>query len=202
MVWIHGGAFMRGSGALPTYDGSRFARDGRGLRHDQLPAGCGRLSLPGRRGREPRVARPDRRAGMGGRRTSKPLAGTLLGSRFSVSRRARSAWPRCSRCHARRPVPTGDRAEWRLAAHELGGNRPAGREQPGDKLGVAPTMASIAEVPLERLVWAQAELAVELAVRPDPARWRGGANGWPSNQSWTGRWCRVGQSSASSQRRC
>src|SRR5713226_5163310 len=28
MVWIHGGAFMRGSGALPTYDGSRFARDG------------------------------------------------------------------------------------------------------------------------------------------------------------------------------
>jgi para-nitrobenzyl esterase len=40
-----------------------------------------------------------------------------------------------------------------------------------DKLGVAPTMASIAAVPLERLVGAQAELAVELAVRPDPARW-------------------------------
>src|SRR5260370_5105133 len=28
MVWIHGGAFMRGSGALATYDGSHFARDG------------------------------------------------------------------------------------------------------------------------------------------------------------------------------
>src|ERR1700674_2284880 len=28
MVWIHGGAFARGSGAVPTYDGSRFARDG------------------------------------------------------------------------------------------------------------------------------------------------------------------------------
>ena len=28
MVWIHGGSFVRGSGALPTYDGTRFARDG------------------------------------------------------------------------------------------------------------------------------------------------------------------------------
>ena len=40
-----------------------------------------------------------------------------------------------------------------------------------DKLGVAPTMTSIGAVPLERLVAAQAELSVELAVRPDPARW-------------------------------
>src|SRR2546430_49760 len=28
VVWIHGGAFLRGSGAIPVYDGSRFARDG------------------------------------------------------------------------------------------------------------------------------------------------------------------------------
>src|SRR5215218_6876030 len=28
MVWIHGGAFVNGSGAVPTYDGTRFARDG------------------------------------------------------------------------------------------------------------------------------------------------------------------------------
>src|SRR5438876_7691670 len=28
MVWIHGGAFSNGSGAIPQYDGSRFARDG------------------------------------------------------------------------------------------------------------------------------------------------------------------------------
>src|SRR6266487_4405745 len=28
MVWIHGGAFANGTGAIPTYDGSRFARDG------------------------------------------------------------------------------------------------------------------------------------------------------------------------------
>jgi para-nitrobenzyl esterase len=40
-----------------------------------------------------------------------------------------------------------------------------------EKLAVAPTMASVAAVPLERLVAAQAELAMELAVRPDPARW-------------------------------
>ncbi len=28
MVWIHGGAFVNGSGAVPTYDGTAFARDG------------------------------------------------------------------------------------------------------------------------------------------------------------------------------
>ncbi|MDJ0379910.1 carboxylesterase family protein [Streptomyces sp. G-G2] len=28
MVWLHGGAFTRGSGAVPVYDGSAFARDG------------------------------------------------------------------------------------------------------------------------------------------------------------------------------
>jgi para-nitrobenzyl esterase len=28
MVWIHGGAFVNGSGSLATYDGSAFARDG------------------------------------------------------------------------------------------------------------------------------------------------------------------------------
>ncbi len=28
MVWIHGGAFRAGSGAIPTYDGQNFARDG------------------------------------------------------------------------------------------------------------------------------------------------------------------------------
>ncbi|WP_349828373.1 carboxylesterase/lipase family protein [Brevibacterium litoralis] len=27
-VWIHGGAFLNGSGAIPTYDGTAFARDG------------------------------------------------------------------------------------------------------------------------------------------------------------------------------
>ncbi len=28
MVWIHGGAFANGSGSVPAYDGTRFARDG------------------------------------------------------------------------------------------------------------------------------------------------------------------------------
>src|SRR4051795_10272712 len=28
MVWIHGGAFVNGSSAVPVYDGSAFARDG------------------------------------------------------------------------------------------------------------------------------------------------------------------------------
>src|SRR5438034_5525896 len=40
-----------------------------------------------------------------------------------------------------------------------------------DKLGVAPTMPAIAAVPLARLVEAQVELGIEVALRPDPGRW-------------------------------
>src|SRR5699024_12521237 len=28
LVWIHGGAFVRGAGSIPTYDGESFARNG------------------------------------------------------------------------------------------------------------------------------------------------------------------------------
>src|SRR5215472_4237191 len=28
LVWVHGGAFLHGSGAVPQYDGTAFARDG------------------------------------------------------------------------------------------------------------------------------------------------------------------------------
>ena len=28
MVFVHGGSFTSGAGSIPTYDGSRFARDG------------------------------------------------------------------------------------------------------------------------------------------------------------------------------
>jgi len=40
-----------------------------------------------------------------------------------------------------------------------------------DKLGVEPTMTAIGAVPVEGLVAAEADLAVELALRPDPGRW-------------------------------
>jgi para-nitrobenzyl esterase len=40
-----------------------------------------------------------------------------------------------------------------------------------DTLGVAPTMASIAQVPLARLLEAQTQLGLEVSTRPDPARW-------------------------------
>ena len=44
LVWIHGGAYRNGSGAISTYDGSAFARDGvRSAVTLQLPAGHRRL---------------------------------------------------------------------------------------------------------------------------------------------------------------
>ena len=38
LVWVHGGAFVNGSGSLPEYDGTAFARDGVVCVHAELPA--------------------------------------------------------------------------------------------------------------------------------------------------------------------
>ncbi len=94
MVWIHGGAFMRGSGALATYDGSHFARDGVVCVTINYRLGAdGFLYLT-----EDCSTRWPHWSGC--RRTSRPLAGIPPGSRSSVSRPARSASPRSSRCRA------------------------------------------------------------------------------------------------------
>ncbi len=48
MVWIHGGAFVRGAHSIPTYDGAAFARDGVVMVGINYRLGAlGFLSLPG-----------------------------------------------------------------------------------------------------------------------------------------------------------
>ena len=63
LVWIHGGAFVRGSGAVSDYDGARVRPGRRRLRDDQLPPRRGGFLLLGRTApAEPRPARPGRGA--------------------------------------------------------------------------------------------------------------------------------------------
>lgn len=171
MVFIHGGSFTGGSGAISTYDGTAFARhgivlvtinyrlgaDGFGWFSDGTP-NLGLLD---------QVAalawvRDNARA-FGGDPTNVTVFGesagamsvcTLLAmpSATGLFRRA-IAQSGAARCVV--GVETAARVTARLA----------------EILGVAATRAAIAAAPLSQLLDAQARLALEVAAGPGPERW-------------------------------
>jgi para-nitrobenzyl esterase len=171
MVWIHGGAFMRGSGALPTYDGARFARDGVVCVTINYRLGAdGFLYLEGgtgNRGLLDQIAAlewvQENIRAFGGDPARVTIFGESAGA-FSVA--TLLSMPRTSGLFRRAIAQSGaaQHTSSQATAQLVGRNL-------ADKLGVEVTMRSLAEVPLVRLVEAQAELALELAIRPDPARW-------------------------------
>jgi len=171
MVWIHGGSFVRGSGALPTYDGSRFARDGVVCVTINYRLGADGFLYLGdgiaNRGLLDQVAAlawvQENIRAFGGDPARVTIFGESAGA-FSVA--TLLSMPR-ARGLFRRAIAQSGAAQHTssVPTAQLVGRNLA------DKLGVAPTMASIAAVSLERLVEAEAELGTELAVRPDPARW-------------------------------
>jgi para-nitrobenzyl esterase len=171
MVWIHGGAFIRGSGALATYDGGRFARDGVVCVTINYRLGAdGFLHLGdgiANRGLLDQIAAlewvQENIQAFGGDPAKVTIFGESAGA-FSVA--TLLSMPRAKGLFQRAIAQSG------AAQHtsSLPTAQMIGRNL-ADKLGVAATMASIGAVPIERLVAAQAELSVELAVRPDPARW-------------------------------
>jgi len=171
MVWIHGGAFMRGSGVLPTYDGSRFARDGVVCVTINYRLGADGFLYLGdgiaNRGLLDQIAAlewvQENIRAFGGDPARVTIFGESAGA-FSVA--TLLSMPRAKGLFQRAIAQSGagHHTSSVATAQLVGGNL-------ADKVGVALTMASIAAVPLERLADAQAELALELAARPDPARW-------------------------------
>jgi para-nitrobenzyl esterase len=171
MVWIHGGAFARGSGALPTYDGSAFARDGVVCVTINYRLGADGFLYLGdgiaNRGLLDQVAAlrwvQENIRAFGGDPALVTIFGESAGA-FSVA--TLLSMPRAKGLFQRAIAQSG-------AGHHTSSVQTAqlvGRNL-ADKLGVTPTMPSIAAVPLPRLLEAQAALAQELALRPDPARW-------------------------------
>src|SRR6202165_5292327 len=171
MVWIHGGAFVRGSGALPTYDGTGFARDGVVCVTINYRLGAdGFLYLDdgtANRGLLDQIAAlewiQENIRAFGGDPARVTIFGESAGA-FSVA--TLLSMPRAKGLFQRAIAQSG-------AGHHTSSvatARLVGRNL-ADKLGVAPTMPSIAAVPLDRLVEAQAELGQERAVRPAPVRW-------------------------------
>jgi para-nitrobenzyl esterase len=171
MVWIHGGAFANGSGSVPTYDGTRFARDGvvcvtfnyRLGADGFLSLGDGIVNL----GLLDQIAAltwvQENIAAFGGDPHNVTIFGESAGA-MSVA--TLMAMPRAAGLFRRAIAQSG-------AGHHV--ISPATGQRIGrylaEQLGVEPTREAIATVPIKRLVEAQRELRAEISAHPDPARW-------------------------------
>jgi para-nitrobenzyl esterase len=171
LVWIHGGAFTYGSGAVPDYDGSAFARDGVVCVTINYRLGVDGFAwldgAPPNRGLLDQVAAltwvRDNITAFGGDPDRVTIAGESAGA-MSVA--TLMAMPAAAGLFAR-AVPqsgAGHHAISAATARRIGGYL-------ADALGVAPTAAAVGAVPLDRLLDAQADLVAGPQRAPDPERW-------------------------------
>ncbi len=171
MVWIHGGAFRAGSGAIPTYDGSNFARDGvvcvtinyrlgvEGFLY--LGEGSANLGLLDQLAALEWVH--ENIAAFGGDPDNVTIFGESAGG-MSVT--TLLAMPRAAGLFRRVIAQSG-------AGHHAISLETAElvRRNLSEKLGVPATREALAEVPRATLLQAQVDLGDEVAIKPDPARW-------------------------------
>ncbi|HEY4027554.1 MAG TPA: carboxylesterase family protein [Candidatus Dormibacteraeota bacterium] len=171
MVWIHGGAFANGSGAVPTYDGSRFARDGVmcvTLNYRLGVEGFAQLAgAPPNRGLLDQVAAlewvRDNAAAFGG----DPDRVTIFGeSAGAMSVTSLLAMPRAHGLFHRAIAQSG-------AGHHA--VSPATAEKVAAmlaaRLGVAATREAMAGLPPARVLEAQMAVSTEARLDRDPERW-------------------------------
>lgn len=169
MVWIHGGAFRNGTGAVPHYDGTNFARHGVVCVTINYRLGVeGFVQLkgaPANRGLLDQIAAlewvRDNIAAFGGDPGNVTVFGesaggmsvtSLLSMDLGLFQRA------ITQSGAGQVVQTAEDAL--LVTNELAA-----------RLGVAPTAEAFAGLPPEKILPAQVALGDEFAERPDPARW-------------------------------
>jgi para-nitrobenzyl esterase len=171
VVWFPGGAFRNGSNALPIYDGAAFARDGVVLVGANYRLGAPGFAVlpdaPANRGLLDQLAAlrwvreniaafggdPDRVTIMG------ESAGGMSVTDLIASPAARGLFHRAvvQSASATAVAIAEDAA---LLTVDLAG-----------RLDVEPTAAGLAGVDGAELIRAQHELALELGLNPDPARW-------------------------------
>src|SRR6516162_491063 len=171
LVWIHGGAFMNGSGSVGAYNGAAFARDGvvcvtinyrlaaEGfLFLDDGIANLGLLDqLAALRWVQANIP------AFGGDPARVTVAGESAGAMSVVTL---LSMPQAQGLFAQAIAQSG------AAAHTLTRNqaRMVGGYLAGT-LGVPADRAAIKAVPLERLVQAASDLVTEVQTAPDPAKW-------------------------------
>jgi para-nitrobenzyl esterase len=171
MVWIHGGAFANGTGAIPTYDGSNFARDGvvcvtinYRLGADGflfLDDGIANLGLLDQIAALEWVQKNI--AAFGGDPNNVTIFGESAGG-MSVT--TLLSMPRADGLFRRIIAQSG-------AGHHVISPKAAlsVSRYLAKKLGVEPTRAAIAEVPTKQLLQAQVELSGDVFNTPDPTVW-------------------------------
>ncbi len=171
MVWIHGGAFANGTGAIETYDGSRFARDGvvcvtinyRLGVDGFLYLGNGTSNL----GLLDQVAAlnwvQENIAAFGGDPGNVTIFGESAGA-MSVG--TLLSMPRAEGLFRRAIMESG-------AGHHVITSATAQRvgQYLAEKLGVEPTWEALAAVPFDQLITAQVMLSADVFSNPDPLRW-------------------------------
>jgi para-nitrobenzyl esterase len=169
MVWIHGGAFRNGSGAVPVYNGHNFARDGVVCVTINYRLGVeGFANLPGaplNRGLLDQIAAlewvRDNIAGFGGDPDQVTIFGESAGG-MSVT-----------------TLLSLDLGLFRRVIAQSGAGGIA--QDPDDallvtremaaRLGVEPTAEAFAALDPAAIIPAQASVAAEVSMVPDPARW-------------------------------
>ncbi|WP_067898521.1 carboxylesterase/lipase family protein [Nocardia vaccinii] len=171
LVWIHGGAFVRGSNARAIYDGGSFARDGVVTVSINYRLGVSGFAAipdaPLNRGLHDQVFAlrwvQENIAAFGGDPGNVTVFGESAGG---MSIAALIASPLTDGLFRRAIIQSGNgigiaRAEdARRVAAVL-----------ADKAGIAPSAAAFGELGPDRLRAAQDAMALELMQDPDPARW-------------------------------
>jgi para-nitrobenzyl esterase len=171
LVWIHGGAFVYGSGAVADYDGTAFARDGVVCVTINYRLGIDGFAMlegaPPNRGLLDQVAAlewvRDNIAAFGGDPDLVTVAGESAGAMSVATLMAmpaaqglfRRAIAQSGAGHHAHSVETGRRIAGYLA----------------QVLGVAATAEAVAAVALGTLLEAQAKLVAEPQQMPNPVRW-------------------------------
>ncbi|MEU8341324.1 carboxylesterase/lipase family protein [Spirillospora sp. NPDC048832] len=169
MVWIHGGAFRNGSGAVPVYSGRNFARDGVVCVTINYRLGVeGFANLPGaplNRGLLDQIAAlewvRDNIAGFGGDPGNVTVFGESAGA-MSVT-----------------TLLSLDLGLFRRAIAQSGAGSIA--QDPDDamlvtremaaRLGIEPTAEAFAALDPAAILPAQASVAADVSMVPDPGRW-------------------------------
>jgi para-nitrobenzyl esterase len=171
-VWIPGGAFVNGSGAVPVYDGATFARDGVVCVTINYRLGVdGFLQFPdggpANRGLLDQVAAlrwvQDNIAAFGGDPGRVTVGGESAGA---MSIGCLLAMPSAEGLFTRAVLQSGagHHALTAATATRIGGYL-------AERLNLPPERAALAGVPLPDLIAAQQAIAQEPFQAPNPARW-------------------------------
>ncbi|EGD54729.1 carboxylesterase/lipase family protein [Gordonia neofelifaecis] len=171
MVWIHGGAFSRGSNRIEIYAGDTFARDGVvcvGVNYRLGVPGFGALpDAPDNRGLLDQIAAlewvRDNISAFGGDPGNVTIFGESAGA-MSVASLLSS--PRAVGLFRHAAMESGNG----ITAADVDDARKVTAKL-AEKLGVDHTAAALGRVPMPDLLKAQTEVVLEFTMNPDPEIW-------------------------------